>query len=169
MAHEEQNDALSKQNKIALERYYFAIKCLDDKRKRVADIACGMGYGTYLLKKAGHKVVGFDKSIEAIKYAEKTYPANYILLNVENFKAPSFDVVVCLETLCHLQEPKKFINNLLAKELIISAPIDPDPNDGYHYRFHNLSENEFKKMFDDWQTVEELRQKKYLTLHLKKI
>jgi len=165
--HRERNDALKEKNKIALQRYQFAVKCLG-KGKEIVDIGCGLGYGSHMLRKAGNNVVGFDKSEEAIAYANKHYPGVYTIMDVEEQKIYGFDIGVCLECLCHLKNPKKFIDSLEVKELVISAPIDPNPNDGYIFRLHNLSEKQFKRLLNGWKIINELRQKKYLTLYLKK-
>lgn len=72
--------------------------------------------------------------------------------------------------MCHLKDPKSFIDNKIkAKELIISAPINPNPNDGYTYRLHNLSEQQFKDLFKDWCIIKEYRQRGYLILFLRKL
>lgn len=165
---EEQNDALKRNNRVALRRYEFAIKCLG-KNKEIADIGCGMGYGSYMLRKAGNYVVGFDKSEEAIDYANENYKGVYTIMDIEETKIYGFDIGVCLECLCHLKSPQKFIDNLEVKELVISAAIDPKKNDGYIYRLWNLSEKQFKDLFKGWKIIDELRQKKYLTIYIKKL
>ncbi len=164
---EEQNDALKRNIKTALQRYKFAIKCLG-KGKEIVDLGCGLGYGCYMLREAGNNVVGFDKSEEAIVYANKNYPGTYTVMDVEEQKIYGFDIGVCLEVLCHLRDPQKFIDNLEVKELVISAAIDPKKDDGYIYRLWNLSEEQFKNMFEDWKILKEFRQKDYLTLYIKK-
>lgn len=165
---EERNDALKRKNRVAVERYEFAVDCLGTG-KSIVDLGSGMGYGSYLLSLAGNSVVGIEKSIEAVEYAKVNYTGDFIVDDLENMKLGDFDAGVCLEVLCHLVDPQKFIDKLKFNELVISAPIDPDPNDGYYYRLHNLSEQRFKDMFKDWSIVNEFKQKKYLTLHCKKI
>jgi len=169
MPHEEQNDIIQRQIREAVKRYYFAMDCLANRDLWVADLGCGMGGGTYLIKSAGYNVAGFDKSEKAIAYAEKNYPGEYHVLDLEEEDVEGFDIGVCLEVLCHLKEPQKFIDRLKVDELIVSAPIDPNPNDGYIYRLHNLSQEQFEDMFKKWKIIDRFRQKKYLTLHLKRI
>ena len=171
MPHEEQNDALKRNNKVAVDRYRFAVECLSDRPRIIADFGCGMGYGTYLLLEGGHDVTGMDNSKDAIHYAQQNYSCLYDTVDIENIDLSGaiYNTVVCLETLCHLKKPQEFIDKLTIKELIISAPIDPDPNDGYIYRLHNLSEKQFKDMLKDWEIINEFRQKKYLTIYAKKI
>ena len=171
MPHEEQNDALKRNNKIAIERYKFAIECFKEHKKVIADLGCGMGYGTQLLKDAGHIVEGFDNNEDAIEYARKNYPGVYNIEDLEEKPFYNFDAGVCLEALCHLKDPKKFIDNNNIKEMVVSAPIDPNPDDGYFYRLHNFSEKQFKNLFKDWEIVNEKWQgnkQKYLIIHIKR-
>ncbi len=168
MPHVERNDALKEKNSKALQRYQFAIECLG-KGKEIVDYGCGLGYGCHMLREAGNNVVGFDKSEEAIAYANKKYPGTYSVMDIEEQKIYGFEIGVCLEVLCHLKNPQKFIDNLEVKELVISAPISPNPLDGYVYRLHNLSELQFKNMFKNWKIIKEFRQKRYLVLYVKKI
>lgn len=177
MTHEERNDALKRNNKVAIQRYKFAIKCLKGEKRKIVDLGCGMGYGSHMLYLEGHNVLGIDNSEEAIGYARKNYERRKFGceffkgdLNIDSYiNLNNNEVVVCIETLCHLKDPQKFINSLVVKDLIISAPIDPDPNDGYPWRLHNFSEEQFKGLFNDWVIIKEFRQRKYLTLYLRKI
>ena len=173
MPHVQQNDALKDKNSIALQRYEFAIECLKDSDiKEVIDLGCGMGYGTYMLGH-NHNVLGVDFCQKAIDYANKNYPGNYRVEDLEDPEAHTIfeaDAVVCLEVLCQLKDPKNFISRIKAKELVISAPIDPDPNDGYKYRL-NISARRFRRWMkvNGWEIINELKQKKYLTIHARKI
>jgi len=170
---DERNDALVKGIKLGLNRYKFAVKCLGEPC-RVADLGTGMGYGTEMMQKAGHETVGFDYSQEAIDYARRDHPGEYVVTNFNDLDPKlggfdSFDAATCMETLCHLKNPKEFISKLMVKRLIISAPIDPPKDDGYIWRLHSLSEDEFKGMFEGWEIIDEYRQSHYLALYLKKI
>jgi len=166
---EEQNDALKAENRIALKRYEFAIKCLDRRtNKKIVDIGCGMGYGCQMLRDAGYKnVVGIDDNNTALLYANENYPGTYINRNIEDTEILGYDIGICLEVLCHLHKPGKFLDSLELEELIISAAIDPDPNDGYFYRIHNLSEKHFMGLLQKggWLISDVLDQKKYMTIH----
>jgi len=173
MPHEERNDALKRNAKIPLDRYRFA----DEKLPRnitIGDLGCGYGYGSKILRDGGRKVVGIDKE-EAIKYVQENYPGDYMVedLDADYIVYYEFDGIVCLETLLHLKDPKEFLNKLKCKHLIISAAVNTDPNDGYIYRLHNITESEFKDMiFKKWLIVDEMHQKPsefehYITLYAK--
>lgn len=168
MPHEERNDALKDNNKIALQRYNFAIECFKDRKRDIVDLGSGLGYGCKMLRDAGHTVMGVDNSEEAIEYARKEYPGNYLVVDLNTTIPTLRETGVCFEVLCHLKYPQEFIDALMVKELVISAPILANKNDGYFYRLHTINENEFKNLFKDWRIIKEFRQKIYLTLYLKK-
>lgn len=173
MAHEERNDALKRNAKIPLARYEFADRVLP-KHILVGDIGCGTGYGRTILENGGRKVIGMDKPC-AIKQARIDYPGEYLEIDLDDKDIISyeFDSVVCLETLLHLKEPEKFLSKLECEYLVISAPIDTDPNDGYIYRLHNVSEDQFKKMLiGKWVVKDEMWQRcgekeNYLVIYAK--
>jgi ubiquinone/menaquinone biosynthesis C-methylase UbiE len=114
-----------------LHRYSFLSKFLTEKMV-VLDVACGEGYGTYMLSKQVNRVIGVDISIEAIEHAKKIYSNNNIhFINANATSIPLedslFDVIVSFETLEHLEEHEKLIKEfkrLLKNDglLIISTP-----------------------------------------------
>lgn len=123
-----------------MNRYLFASSFV--KEKRVLDLACGVGYGSRMLKDAGAKnVFGVDISEDAVKYAKAKYGTKGITFiesdaTSTNLKTNVFDVVVCFEFIEHVanqDDVLKEIKRLLKKDgvLIISTPnkrIYPDKN-----------------------------------------
>jgi len=76
---------------------------------RVLDIACGLGYGSALLAEKAAYVIGADYSSEAIHIARKHCDKENLNFEVQDvtsmhFPNDSFDVVVCMETICHVDE-----------------------------------------------------------------
>lgn len=103
-----------------LARYRFAAGYA---RGRVLDIACGAGYGLPILKKnALHplkELIGVDLEGEAIRYAID----NYLEPGIDFFEADAldrslktkigtFDTIISLETIEHLEDDLGFIANL---------------------------------------------------------
>lgn len=123
---------------------------------RVLDIACGMGYGSYLVRcntDAG-VVVGADNSATSIRYAKasfRTRGLGFRQFDAENLRLlreARFDVVLSFETLEHLREPEKFLRDVSrllrpCGRVVVSVPNDwsdetgRDPNP-YHFHVYTL-------------------------------
>lgn len=113
-----------------LARYKFASQFVGGKE--VLDIACGVGYGSKLLKEAGAKNVdGVDSSDEAINFAKSHYQdggVNFFVADAEDYSPDKeYDVIVSLVTIEQIPDfrtaLKNFYNLLKPKGiLIISSP-----------------------------------------------
>jgi ubiquinone/menaquinone biosynthesis C-methylase UbiE len=155
-----------------LARYHF---CADHVRgKVVLDVACGAGYGSQILKKAGAKnVTGVDVSKESIAFAKKEYGMPGISFiasdatKLRAIKTHSIDVAVSFETIEHLPMPELFLKELnrvmkLDATLIISNP-DPRLSSKYNlprakpenpFHFKEYTESELIAMLAPyWGTV----------------
>ena len=116
-----------------LERYEWAAK--DVPLGRVADCACGMGYGTKMLRDAGHDAAGFDASHEAVALARKRYPGcEFHVMDAQHAEFPDYTTLVCFETLEHLVNPYAFVEKLRVKKIFASAPIIPTVGVNPHHR-----------------------------------
>lgn len=131
---------------LSLRRYNTAARYVSGKR--VLDIACGVGYGSQMLRLAGATaVVGVDVSPETVEYAQQRYPTSgveYVCADAEQFEwSEKFDVVASFETIEHLPHPSKFLENiydLLVPEgdLILSVPLGETRHfDPYHLHVFN--------------------------------
>ena len=136
-------------------RYILAMDNIPDKN--VLDIACGTGYGIYLMSYLAKSVSGYDYSQEAIDEA-KTFPyrcdACLEIRNLEedkplsNHKHEKFDVITCFETIEHVDNPEVLLKNILeaTKEkgiIYISTPNDIKKTDNnkwhkVHFDFYSL-------------------------------
>jgi 2-polyprenyl-3-methyl-5-hydroxy-6-metoxy-1,4-benzoquinol methylase len=133
-----------------LDRYKFASNFVNEKN--VLDAACGTGYGSNLLYRAGNakNVVGLDNEIAAVKYAQEKYSAkNVHFVNGSITKLPfadnSFDVVVSFETIEHVNEENELLSEtwrMLRKNgtFILSTPNDwgVDELAPFHVRSYTL-------------------------------
>jgi 2-polyprenyl-3-methyl-5-hydroxy-6-metoxy-1,4-benzoquinol methylase len=95
-------------------RYQFAKRFC--AQKRVADIACGTGYGMRILAETASQVDGYDK--EALC-------GNQVLDLEKDSWTKRYDVVVSFETIEHLANPEFFLENArrTAGLLVVSTPI----------------------------------------------
>lgn len=95
------------------ERYKFASRYT--KGLVILDAACGEGYGTnFLLKNGAKRVIGIDKSEKAIEEAKMKYSGEFRVMDVTKleFEDNYFDCVVSFETIEHLIEYKKFLDEI---------------------------------------------------------
>lgn len=133
-----------------IDRYLFAAENVAGKR--VLDVACGSGFGSDILLKAGaEQVDGVDVSSEAVKYATETYGQEKINFHCQSaddlpFSDDTFDVIVSFETIEHLEDEvrKKYLTEIvrvLAPDGIvlistpnkqITTPWKLKPNNPYH-------------------------------------
>jgi ubiquinone/menaquinone biosynthesis C-methylase UbiE len=130
-----------------LNRYYFVVNQINLTGKKVLDIASGEGYGSNILANYAEKVTGVDISSEAIAHAQKVYHRNnleYIQGNATKIPLTdkSIDVVVSFETIEHLEEQERMMEEIcrvIKTEgiLIISSP------DKYYYSDVPNFKNEF--------------------------
>lgn len=86
-------------------RYYFALSLV--MGGNVLDVGCGSGYGADLLATGARRVVGIDRSAEAIRYATTHYRRpnlQYLKMDCRAlaFEDSSFDVVTSLDVLEHI-------------------------------------------------------------------
>lgn len=105
-----------KQNHLL--RYKYAIKYIS-KGAKVLDIACGAGYGCSLIRKEScvDEMFGVDLSKQSIEFANRVYQSENIkfingnCVNRTLFGSDCFDVIVSFETIEHVKEYGKFIEN----------------------------------------------------------
>jgi SAM-dependent methyltransferase len=93
-----------------LGRYRWASRFVEGKV--VLDVACGTGYGSALLQKAGaRRIFSFDVSPDALSFGLRRY--SLLAAQADGIALPlpsaSVDRVVSLETLEHLEDPEAFV------------------------------------------------------------
>lgn len=145
---------------IHLNRYLAAKSYVSGMK--VLDVACGEGYGSNLMKTWGAKsVIGVDVSKEALEKANKNFAqegVEFINHSAEElpFEDNSFDVVISLETIEHLDHPEKFIQE-------IKRVVKPDgtiliscPNDYYYAQNDKNFNNPYHKKRYTWFEFKEL-------------
>ncbi|MBI4709171.1 MAG: methyltransferase domain-containing protein [Candidatus Portnoybacteria bacterium] len=92
-------------------RYEFAAQFVKDKT--ILDIACGEGYGSEILRKAGAGAVySVDNSSAIVAAANEKYPGiNFITTEATktSFQDQFFDIIISFETWHHLDDYENFI------------------------------------------------------------
>ncbi|HMS32097.1 MAG TPA: class I SAM-dependent methyltransferase [Candidatus Saccharibacteria bacterium] len=135
-----------------LQRYQAAKPLIKDKV--VLDIACGSGYGTYMLAKEAKKIYGVDVSPEAVRYAKDNYDHKNITYTSGSgtnipLDSASVDVVTTFETIEHIDDYEQFVREIkrvLKPDglLIISTPNDSEYGEGNHFHIHEFEHEELK-------------------------
>ena len=134
-------------------RYAFASQLVEGRD--VLDVACGVGYGSQWLAKAGAKsVLGIDIAADAIDHAKKNYFHPSISFKTQDATkmgfAGEFDVVTCFEFIEHIDQQEKVLDAIkraLRPEgvLIISTPRPLDDK-RTHFHVHELEFEELRRM-----------------------
>lgn len=159
---------------LHLERYRFAAGFA--QAKRVLDCACGLGYGSALLKEEGgaSEVVGVDIDEETIQTARSRYARDGIIFRnaayEEVLKTDRFDVVVSLETVEHVPDPEHFVRHMTdllppGGRFVGSVPITPSV-DVNPYHLHDFTGRGFRELLEGvgLEVCEELLQVRRLKI-----
>lgn len=116
--------------------------------KNVLDVACGEGYGSYLLAEEAHSVTGIDVDSEAVKHAQRRYiRPNLEFVQADALSLPvesgSIDIVVSFETIEHLDNHDALLTEFRRVlhprgKLVLSSPDKASYSDdsGYSNPFH---------------------------------
>lgn len=140
------------------QRYEFAIDRIDGNMM-IADMACGVGYGTWLMSKKASFVVGVDISELALEHANENFiESNIKFVHGNEYKyLNKFDVVVSFETIEHMDEKDgdEFLQKIRKSlksdgRLIMSTPINKTD------KKHNVSEFHVRE-YDDVEFPEKLK------------
>ena len=113
---------------------------------RVADLACGEGYGSNLLAAAAAEVVGVDANPDAHEHARLRYRRSNLRFEralVESFAEPC-DAIVFLQTIEHIEEPGALLEGFAAaapvsyvstpNRLTLAAPGAEKSSNPWHLR-----------------------------------
>ena len=103
-------------------RYKFAMKMIgnlyEPDVKKILDLGCSDGFGTYYVAEYAAFVLGVDFDEEAISYAIKNNKSKNIMYKLDNFlekKYGDFDAVVSFDVLEHIypENEEKYMNTVL--------------------------------------------------------
>jgi hypothetical protein len=132
---------------------------------RVLDAACGIGYGSHLLARAGHKVLGIDVDGSAITYGQQHYQRRGMRLEMRDVAElkGAFDWAICLEAIEHIADPRPALQELrrVAPRLIASVPNEEAfPWRGYAHHTRHYTRRQFQVLLEEcgWQVEEWLGQ-----------
>ncbi|GGJ00956.1 class I SAM-dependent methyltransferase [Paenibacillus hunanensis] len=137
------------------------------KGKRVLDIACGEGYGSYAMAHywGAEEVIGVDISQKAIESAKLHFSASNITFIcgeadevMSGWAADRFDLIVSFETIEHIEKSQQFLQELKRLStpngmIFISCPNDhwyyPSPEQSNPYHIRKYTFDEFKMLTEN--------------------
>ncbi len=132
-----------------VERYLFATRFVK-AGDSVLDVACGCGYGSFLLANIAERVTGVDKCDKAVAFALHYYRPEAIKKRIDfvcgdacDNVGESFDVCVSFETIEHLDDAEAFMQSVRKRlkptgYFVLSHPHRDPPGNPFHKRiFHN--------------------------------
>ena len=135
-------------------RYVFASRFVEDKT--VLDVASGVGYGSDMLRSAGAAgVVGLDRSMEAVAYGRDRHSAtqpDYVVGDAQclPFGDQQFDAVVSFETIEHLDDHRRFLDEIKRVMRPDGLLIVSTPNRGVYPEGNPFHTKEFT--FEEFET-----------------
>ena len=141
---------------LHLKRYEFARPYCAGRQ--VLDAGCGVGYGTAFLAEAARRVVGIDRSEEAIAYARTRYARPNVEFEVGDLLAlpgpdDAFDAVCSFETIEHLADQDTFLGQVRrvlrpGGAFLVSTPRAEATTDAPENPFHEreLSADDFERL-----------------------
>lgn len=157
-------------HRYALAKYY-------TQGKRVLDLACGEGYGSWLLAQSAIEVIGVDIDEPIIHHATSVYQQDNLrflqgsIVDIPIHQNRTFDLVTCFEALEHIVEHEALLSEvkrMLSKDglFIVSTPNKPVySNNGTKKNPHHRKELEFNEfdslMRQHFKYVEFYGQKTY--------
>lgn len=102
--------------------------------KRVLDVGSGEGYGVAHMAEKAREVVGLDAYTEAVELARRKYQRQNVVFMAGTLDLPpaelqrkSFDIVCCFQTIEHVYDQDRFLEQLKAYvrprgEVIVTTP-----------------------------------------------
>ncbi|QQS71010.1 class I SAM-dependent methyltransferase [Candidatus Saccharibacteria bacterium] len=128
--------------------------------KTVLDIASGSGYGTQMLAETAKFVYGVDINKNAIGYAQEYFSGKNIEYRLGDGESiplddDSVDIVVTFETIEHIKNYRKFLDEvrrILKPDglLLISTPNDVEFAEGNHFHLHEFKYDELVKLLKQY-------------------
>lgn len=120
-----------------------------NKNDTVIDCACGPGYGSKILAQVAKQVYSFDKATVVLKNAGDNI--SMVACDLEqptNFKPYKPNVFVSIETIEHLSDPQKFLDEVVEAtpdKIIISSP-NKDTAGENEFHLSNVKLSDLEKM-----------------------
>ncbi len=161
--------------------YQYVLSRIPPKAKFIADIGCGNGWLARRLLNLDRIIVSIDVSFRNVSRVLKLYPdENHFGIVADGYFLPfrdnTFDCVVASEVIEHLEEPQKFVGELLRivapnGKVILTTPYKekirytlcihcnkPTP---WNAHLHSFDEYKFKNILQDIGLIDKWSYRKF--------
>jgi len=130
------------------------VKSVNPMAKTVLDYACGIGSNGFLFYEAGFDVTLADLesfSLDFTKFIIKKYNLSIKVIEIDKEEIKNkFDVILCLDTLEHVLNPKKLLEKLVfylnPKGKLFLTVAEPDNYHPMHFEIKDNFWNYVKKL-----------------------
>ncbi|MCP4149053.1 MAG: class I SAM-dependent methyltransferase, partial [bacterium] len=117
---------------FSLSRYKFAAKLIGDEKK-ILELGCSDGLGTYLLAEFNREVVGVDFDGEVVQWTRENFEKNNVRFICDNFLGKeygTFDAVVAFDVIEHIYQrnEKEFMQTLNRNLAVDGIAVIGTPN-----------------------------------------
>jgi len=130
---------------VTIKRFHEILDDLEKFRKtnRMIDVGCGIGYFLEAAKERGWEVYGTEFTDEAVKIcSDKGIKMQQGKLNPANYDSNSFDVIISIEVLEHINNPVEEVANFHSILRSVGAVYLTTPN------FNSLSRKILKEKWN---------------------
>lgn len=154
---------LDKETPLMIARHFSAYQFAKDyvHNKRVLDIGCGEGYGTYYLSGFSKEVMGIDYDGAIIDYAREKYQKEnlkFCKMDVKNLNSlnDKFDTICSFQLIEHIQDTKTYLENIsnllkVSGIYICSTPNRKDASPGRDVPFNKFHIKEY--LYDEFEEL----------------
>ena len=142
-------------------RYHWAADRLQEllsEGSHILDAACGCAYGSQILAQRGFKVTAYDRSDEAMEYAQHFAHPRVEFYQDDIFKAltQEYDAIVSIETIEHIEDDAKWIDGLyrISPILVGTVPnqdVVPFNTKTHPFHFRHYTQSEVTELFQQWK------------------
>ena len=129
---------------------------------KVIDVACGCGYGSFLIAKNPDvkRLEGYDINTDSISFAKQNFKSKNLFFIEQDIREinTEADVLVSLETIEHLKNPEILLdlaNRCGVKKIIVSYPSKKTT----HYNpnhFHDFKDQDLITIFEGFAFREKI-------------
>lgn len=169
----EEHEIIDDENFASLEEYVLHLMHQSDYKKaqklvigkRVLDLGCNCGYGTYLLSQTCNRVTGVDVSPVAIKTARTKYRHDNVSFQMIDgitlpFESETFDVIISFQVIEHIADYDSYfreIRRVLKPDgiLLLTTPnaeirIKPGAQPWNRFHVHEFRGEEFSQFLQSY-------------------